>query len=120
MEMKSNSKKKWKHRTGVVYSTDPEYQYTFDEKNEETTLSPSKQTLYVALDRKQRKGKTVTLISGFVGSDDDCNELARLLKSKCGTGGSVKGEYILIQGNFQDKVIQVLNDIGYKTKKSGG
>ena len=118
--MKNSGKKQWKHRDGIVYSTDPEFQYKHDAAEEETTLSPSQQLLYVAIDRKQRKGKTVTLVSGFIGSLQDRNELARMLKSKCGTGGSVKEEYILIQGDFRDKIIQVLNDMGYKTKKSGG
>ena len=118
--MKNRNKKKWKQHDGIVYSTDPEFQYEYGATEKEETLLPSQQLLYIALDRKQRKGKTVTLVSGFVGLQVDRNELGRILKSKCGTGGSVKEDYILIQGDFRDKIIQVLNDMGYKTKKSGG
>ena len=118
--MKNSKKRQWKERTGIVYSTDPEYQYTLNDKDEKITLPPSEQLLYVSIDRKHRKGKTVTLISGFTGTEDDMDELARFLKSKCGTGGSVKDDIILIQGNFRDKIIHVLEDQGYKTKRSGG
>jgi translation initiation factor 1 len=119
-EMNKSKKKQWKQREGIIYSTDPQYSYTYNNEEEEDTLPPAQQLLYVSIDRKQRKGKTVTLISGFVGKGEDRVDLARLLKSKCGTGGTVKDQAILIQGDFREKVIQVLNDNGYRTKRSGG
>ena len=118
--MKEGGKNKWKQLEGIVYSTDPGYTYNQEEAESEITLPPSQQLLYVAIDRKMRKGKTATLISGFTGRGEDRDDLARMLKSKCGTGGSVKDDYILIQGDFRDKIIQILNSEGYKTKKTGG
>lgn len=118
--MKNSSKKKRKHRTGVVYSTDPEFQYNDNDPLEETSLPPEQQTLYVTVDRKSRRGKTVTLISGFTGTSDDRKSLARFLKAACNSGGSVKGDIILVQGDFRDRIIQLLNAAGYKTKRKGG
>ena len=118
--MKNSSKKKRNQRTGVVYSTDPEFQYRYDDSPEEVSLPPGQQILYIAVDRKSRKGKTVTLISGFTGASDDHKSLARFLKSACNTGGSVKENVILIQGDFRDRIIQLLNEAGYKTKRKGG
>ncbi len=91
----------WKKRLGTVYSTDPDFSYHYDEKKDVATPDPSKQTLYVQLDRKKRKGKVVTLVTGFVGKDDDLEELGKELKKKCGTGGSVKDGEIIIQGDFK-------------------
>jgi len=104
---------------GIVYSTNPDFQYG-DENVAQQTLPPQQQLLYVWLDSKSRNGKTVTLIRGFSGTVSALVDLARILKSKCGTGGSVKDGEIIIQGDFRDKVITVLNSLGYKTKKAGG
>jgi translation initiation factor 1 len=104
---------------GIVYSTNPDFQYK-DEAEEQQTLPSAQQLLYVWLDSKSRKGKTVTLIRGFSGTVSDLEDLARNLKSKCGTGGSAKDGEIIIQGDFREKIIQVLNALGYKTRKAGG
>lgn len=105
---------------GFVFSTNLNYEpEVFDEEQEET-LAPEDQLLYVSIDRKQRKGKDVTLIEGFVGTDDDLKDLGKQLKSACGVGGSVKDGEILIQGNVRDKVLDILEKKGYKTKRKGG
>lgn len=112
-----NKKKK---RVDIVYSTNQDFSYDYDDELEEETLDPSEQLLYVSIDRKKRKGKEVTLVEGFVGSSGDLKDLAKILKSKCGVGGSAKDGEILIQGNFKDKVAEILVTEGYKTKKKGG
>ena len=110
----------WKDRLGMVFSTNPDFEYTTSEAEEVETLSPEKQDLRVWLDRKHRGGKTVTLIKGFVGSDDDLQELGRMLKSRCGVGGSAKDGEIIIQGDHRDRVVDLLSKAGYKCKKAGG
>ncbi len=110
----------WKDRLGVVFSTNPDFQYESDKEEEKETLSSQKQNLKVSLDRKKRKGKSVTLVSGFIGNSDDLKELGKLLKTKCGVGGSVKDGEIIIQGDFCVKVIELLKNEGYKVKKVGG
>ncbi|MGB0881930.1 MAG: translation initiation factor [Vicingaceae bacterium] len=104
----------------VVYSTNPNFDY--DDENEGVeTLESSEQKLKVLIDRKQRKGKSVTLVTGFVGNDDDLKELSKELKSKCGVGGAAKNGEILIQGEFKEKVFELLIKKGFsQTKKVGG
>jgi translation initiation factor 1 len=116
MSKKNND---WKKRDGVVYSTSDSFEYKMDENESAETLPPSQQKLKVLLDKKARAGKQVTLVEGFVGSDEDLKELGKLLKGKCGVGGSAKDGEILIQGDLRDKVLQVLLDAGYGAKKSG-
>jgi translation initiation factor 1 len=111
---------KKKKRVNVVYSTNPDYSFDFDDEQSVDTLDPKHQDLRVMLDRKQRKGKAVTLVTGFVGEEDDMKDLAKMLKSKCGVGGSAKNGEILIQGDHCSKVLELLIIAGYKAKQSGG
>lgn len=110
----------WKKRDGVVYSTSDNFEYKLGDLEGAETLAASQQKLKVLLDKKSRAGKQVTLVEGFVGTDDDLKELGKLLKNKCGVGGSAKEGEILIQGDHRDKVVQVLLQAGYSAKKSGG
>ena len=110
----------WKKRLGMVYSTNPEYQFESGEGEEQSTPPPHMQQLYVSLDKKNRKGKKVTLVEGFKGTSEDLRELAKELKSKCGVGGSVGKTSILIQGDFRDRILSLLQEKGYKVKRSGG
>ena len=112
--------KRKQDRQGIVYSTDNQFDYEYDDQEKTETLPPSKQNLKIMLDRKQRKGKEVTLVTGFVGTEEDLKELGKHLKSKCGVGGSVKDGEILLQGDFRDKAMQLLINEGYKVKKAGG
>lgn len=107
-------------RSGMVYSTNPNLNFASEEPEEPETLPPRQQDLRVWLDRKQRKGKVATIITGFQGSSDDLAALGRTLKSKLGTGGSAKDGEILIQGDFRDKVMEILSGEGYRVKKAGG
>ncbi len=104
----------WKERLGMVYSTNPDFKYDTGKEPEPETLQPGKQKLKISLDKKNRKGKSVTLIAGFIGSESDLEELSRMLKTKCGTGGSAKDGEILIQGDVREKVRQILITIGYR------
>jgi translation initiation factor 1 len=120
--MAKKEKQDWKDRLDVVYSTNPDFKYSKEEEEEELqeTLPPAKQTLKVSIDRKQRKGKSVTLVEGFIGSEDDLKELSKVLKAKCGVGGSAKEGEIIIQGEFKQKVAEILSSLGYKVKLIGG
>ena len=104
----------------MVYSTDPNYQFEYDDDQQAETLDPADQDLRVQLDKKQRKGKAVTLVTGFIGSDDDLKDLGKLLKQKCGVGGAVKSGEIMVQGDHRKKVLDILHSEGYKAKQSGG
>jgi translation initiation factor 1 len=105
---------------GVVYSTNQDFEYSFDNEEIAETLLPEKQKLKIQLDKKSRAGKQVTLITGFIGKDDDVETLAKKLKNFCGCGGSAKDGEILIQGDVRDKVLTWLITQGYKAVKSGG
>lgn len=111
--------KKNSNRIGVVYSTNPDFEYEEIEEFEEETLPNNQQKLYVQLDKKQRAGKQVTLITGFVGTSEDLEKLGKELKNKCGVGGSVKNGEILLQGDFRQKVMDYLIQKDYKVKQRG-
>ena len=107
----------WKARLGVVYSTNPDFQYTTAKEEEAATLEPGKQRLIVGIDRRNRGGKQVTLITGFVGTEEDLKALAKTLKTKLGVGGSAKEGEITIQGDFREKVTDLLKQLGYNAKR---
>ncbi len=103
----------------IVYSTNPDFDYRLPAEGAKT-LPPRQQDLRVGLSKKGRGGKTVSLVTGFSGSEEDLTELGRMLKTKCGVGGSVKDGEILMQGDVRDKVVDILQKAGYKVKKAGG
>lgn len=103
----------WKQRLGVLYSTNPDYEYQLDKEEEEKTLPAPEQKLRVSISRKQRAGKEVTLVDGFVGSTKDLESLGKELKKRCGVGGSTKDGEILIQGDHRERVLQLLHQLGY-------
>ena len=107
----------WKKRLGVVYSTNPDFTYETADTKEEETPEPSAQKLIVSIDRRNRGGKQVTLISGFRGRDEDLAELGRALRIKCGVGGNAKNGEITVQGDFRDKVTALLKEMGYNAKR---
>lgn len=115
------AKQKKQKFEGIVYSTDSNYDYQseLDDPKLET-LPPQQQKLKVLLDKKSRKGKIVTLVEGFVGTEEDLDALAKLLKQKCGVGGNSKNGDILIQGDFKVKIHDILKNLGYQAKLVGG
>lgn len=109
--------KKSRNAVGVVYSTNPYYQYQYDDSDEQLeTLPPAKQRLHVRMERSGRGGKTVTVVDNFVGSDDDLQALGRTLKTKCGVGGTAKDGQIIIQGDFRERIATLLKELGYPAK----
>lgn len=114
------AKKNKKNRIDIVYSTNDDFDFEFDDDFEEETLEPGDQNLKVLLDRKARKGKAVTLIQDFVGTESDLKDLGKTLKQKCGVGGSEKDGEIIIQTDNRDKVMTLLNELGYNYKRVGG
>lgn len=108
--------KKNKQFTNVVYSTNPNYSYEYEAQNEIATLEPSKQQLRILLDKKNRAGKSVTLVTGFIGKEEDLEALGKMLKNKCGVGGSVKDGEIILQGDFRVKASELLTKAMYKVK----
>jgi translation initiation factor 1 len=107
----------WKKRLNIVYSTNPDFRYAEEEVLEEETRPKEKQLLRISLDKRNRKGKAVTLIIGFVGSDADLQSLGKLLKTKCGVGGSEKEGEIIVQGDHRQKVLEILQKEGYEKSR---
>ena len=112
--MKNND---WKDRLNVVYSTNPDFKYESIEEEEAETLPKNQQKLRIFVEKKGRGGKTVTLIKGFIGTEEDLKELGKLLKTKCGVGGSVKDNEIIIQGDFKQRITDLLKVEGYTQTK---
>jgi len=108
--MKKND---WKERMGVIYSTNPDYKFQYQDETEETTLPKEKQPLRITLDKRNRGGKIVTLITGFRGTNEDLTALGKLLKVKCGVGGTAKDGEIIVQGDFRQKILDILAKEGY-------
>ena len=113
--MKNND---WKDRLGVMYSTNPDFQYNTGDTEEEDTLPKEKQALRISLDKRNRGGKMVTLITGFRGTSEDLTALGKLLKVKCGVGGSAKDGEIIIQGDLRAKVLDILRKEGYSKSRT--
>jgi len=114
IRMKQNN---WKDRLNVVYSTNPDFRYDTADAEESDTLPKEKQSLRIQLDKRNRGGKQVTLITGFVGKNEDLEDLGKFLKTKCGVGGSAKDNEIIIQGDFRNKIVEILHKEGYVRAK---
>lgn len=112
-------KNDWKNREGIVYSTSSKFEYQYQHEGEQTTPPNQQQSLKVQLDKSMRAGKQVTLVTGFTGKTGDIEILGKLLKTKCGVGGSVKDREIIIQGDHRDKIVQILVKEGYKARRVG-
>lgn len=108
--MKNND---WKDRLGIMYSTNPDFQYDTAKEEEEETLPKEKQLLRISLDKRNRSGKAVTLVTGFRGTTQDLETLGKFLKIKCGVGGSAKDGEIIVQGDLRPKVLAILQKEGY-------
>lgn len=117
--MKPN-KKSLSDLGGIMYSTDPSFSYETENEEPQEVIANNQQDLRVMLDRKNRGGKAVTLVTGFQGSAEELEKLSKMLKTKCGVGGSAKDGEVMVQGDFRDKVVLMLQKEGYKVKKSGG
>lgn len=107
----------WKKRLGVVFSTNPDFVFEEEEEDVLSTLAPSEQRLRVRIEKNGRGGKTITVVKGFVGQDEDLKSLAKSLKTKCGVGGSVKDGDVIIQGDLKEKVVSLLLAMGYCDSK---
>lgn len=116
MSKKNND---WKKRDGVVYSTNSDFEFSYQQDEEAQTLPPRQQNLRVQLDKSGRAGKQVTLVTGFIGTTADLETLTKVIKTKCGVGGSQKDGEVLIQGDVRDKVVQILQKEGYKARRIG-
>lgn len=114
------AKQKKQRFEGIVYSTDDSYAYEMDNEQDVDTLPAQQQKLKIHLDKKSRKGKVVTIVDGFIGREEDLEDLAKLLKQKCSVGGSAKNGEILIQGDFKLKIHEILKNLGYQVKLVGG
>ena len=114
-----SKKNDWKKRDGVVYSTDSNFDFSYQSDETATTLPPHQQNLKVLLDKSMRAGKQVTRVTGFVGTATDLETLGKMLKTKCGVGGSVKDGEVIIQGDMRDKIVLALQKEGYKAKRVG-
>jgi len=114
-----SKKNDWKKREGVVYSTESNFNFSYQQNEEAATLPPQQQNLKVLLDKNGRAGKQVTVVTGFIGGAADLESLTKILKTKCGVGGSSKDGEILIQGDVRDKVVLILQKEGYKAKRVG-
>lgn len=113
----ATKKNDWKERLNIVYSTNPDFQYSTDEMEENETIPKQQQKLRVSIEKNHRGGKTVTLVKNFTGTAEDMKELGKILKTKCGVGGSVKDGEIIVQGDFKEKVIDILKKEGYTQTK---
>jgi translation initiation factor 1 len=114
-----SKKNDWKNRDGVVYSTSSDFQFNYQQNTAQSTLPAQQQNLKVLLDKNGRAGKQVTLITGFVGTSIDLETLTKLLKTKCGVGGSCKDGEVLVQGDVRNKIVEILTKEGYKAKRVG-
>ncbi len=111
------AKNDWKDRLNIVYSTNPDFSYDKGDEEEPETLPKEKQLLRISLDKRRRAGKSVTLITGFVGKSEDLQELGKYIKVKCGVGGSAKDGEIIVQGDFRNKVLELLQQAGYSKSR---